>query len=180
MEQKEIDKSEQEKGFTSTDARAYGVIQFDVSEMAHRKDINKAYLELMRNIDQRPALSKEIATFRKYVPTILKAMKDMQHLNNGYQATLDRYEGKSKARQNKRWTPEEDMVLIDAVCDESSTILELSTMMGRSPSSIKTRVSQLVGLKRLSQEIAGRFTGQLDGVSVEGEIKGTVYKERTT
>ena len=58
------------------------------------------------------------------------------------------------------------------------SMLELSTTMGRTPSSIKTRLSVLVGKERLSQEIAGKFLGLLNGNIVDGEISGILYKEK--
>lgn len=50
-------------------------------------------------------------------------------------------------------------------------------MFGRSAGAIATRVSYLVGIKKVSEEVAGKFVGYLDGKHVEGVINGTVRKD---
>ena len=82
----------------------------------------------------------------------------------------------AERNKNSRWTKEEDERLIDVVCQEGWTPFELSASFGRSIPAIKARVSKLVGLKRVSQEIAGRFFGTIDGVETSGSIEGIVYK----
>lgn len=67
-------------------------------------------------------------------------------------------------------------MLIEEVCGDTS-IHELSLMFGRTPSSIKTRVSTLVGLERISQEVAGRFIGKINGDDANADIEGIVLKK---
>ena len=162
---------------STTDARTRGVIHFDAADAVLTPEINNAVRNLRKVIDEHKPLIEEIRVYRKYVPVLINYAYQQQSLIDGFNETLDRYEGKTKANNNKRWTPEEDLVLIDEVAEGKATILELSTMMGRTPASIKTRVSHLVGLKRLSQEGAGRFVGTIDGVDMDGCINGTLYKE---
>lgn len=87
------------------------------------------------------------------------------------------FENATARNSNARWTKEEDEILIEMVCKQDGTIYELASTFGRTIPAIKTRVSKLVGLKRLSAEVAGQFIGTLDGEVVEGKINGTVYKE---
>ena len=85
-------------------------------------------------------------------------------------------EGTTK-RNRKRWSKEEEEMLIDEVC-EGMTITQISLELGRTPTSIQTKISNLVGLKRLSMDVAGRFIGTIDGEEVNGNISGQVYKQK--
>jgi len=76
----------------------------------------------------------------------------------------------------KRWTQEEDELLIEAASDGTKTIIDLSKAFGRTPGAIQSRITKLVGIKRLSEEIAGRFMGTINGEFIEGEIDGTLRK----
>ena len=79
-------------------------------------------------------------------------------------------------RGNKRWTNEEDETLINLVCEGKTNIHKISTILGRSPGAIQTHISYLVGRKRITQEVAGKFIGFINGITAEAEICGTVYK----
>lgn len=94
-----------------------------------------------------------------------------------YSTSYKDLETGTSRNNNKRWTADEDEKLIELVCAGEWSPIEISTTFGRSIPAIKTRVSKLVGLKRLSAEIAGQFIGTIDGEKVEGRIDGKVYKE---
>lgn len=116
---------------------------------------------------------QQLRIFKKYVPILL----DMYDLNirmmreGGKQ--VKRYEGQIGERHKKRWTDEEDRMLIEFVGDGAS-MTEAATMMGRTPGAIASRITYLVGVSRLSQEIAGNFLGTIDGETVSGHIDGTL------
>ena len=52
----------------------------------------------------------------------------------------------------------------------------VASLFGRTPSAIASRVSYLVGIERVSQEIAGRFVGTLNGQHIHGMIDGELQK----
>ena len=83
-----------------------------------------------------------------------------------------------KARNNrKRWSAGEDELLIEYV-SKNVSIHEISKIFGRTPAAISTRVSELVGINKLSQEIAGKFIGKLNGMDIEAHIDGTLIKNK--
>lgn len=94
-------------------------------------------------------------------------------------ATVNQEIAEGVARNNNsRWTKEEDERLIEIVCSHRDdwAPFEIAASFGRSIPAIKSRVSKLVGLNRVSQEVAGHFFGTIDGIEMSGSIDGTVYK----
>ena len=153
------------------------VLLYDASTAIKKGEGSKAYIELQKCIDERPPLMKELNTYRKYVPIMLQMAKEQQMLNNEWSKLFDRYEAEAMQNHYKRWSPEEDATLIEMVCGDDCTMWSLASTFGRTPSSIKARLTTLVGLKRVSQEVAGRFIGTVDGVKTDSIISGTIYKE---
>lgn len=82
--------------------------------------------------------------------------------------------GLSTEKKYKRWTPEEESNLIEMVTQPNMTLVELSTMFGRTPSAIQAKLTNLVGLKRVDRKIAGKFVGNLNGEHLEGFIDGII------
>lgn len=85
---------------------------------------------------------------------------------------VDKGQGK---RSRKRWTKEEDEKLIEMAADGESMTM-IAFVLDRTPTAVQTRISYLVGIERMSQEIGGHFIGWMDGEHVEAEVSGTVYK----
>ena len=83
--------------------------------------------------------------------------------------------GATPDRHGKKWRDEEDTLLIERVAAGDSIQLIANTF-GRTPLSISGRVSHLVGIKRLSEEIAGRIEGYLNGEEVKGVFVGKIRK----
>ena len=146
-------------------------------QMVDGKDVGWAIAQIELMKYQKPNFMKEMNTYRKYIPLLIAYCRQMDQLAKAYQELFDRYESDSISKKGQRWTDEEDELLIELATTNMS-MLELSTTMGRTPSSIKTRLSVLVGKERLSQEIAGKFLGLLNGNIVDGEISGILYKEK--
>lgn len=146
------------------------------SDLDERSLTQKAMSEVMRVLQERPTLIEELRVYRKYVPAIVKYCRGIDKLNEQLLTHFERYENGAIDKKYQRWTEEEDNALIELVCAEDMGILELSTTMGRTPSSIKTRISKLVGIRRLSKEVAGRFIGNIDGEYTECQIDGIVTK----
>jgi len=133
--------------------------------------------ELLKVVNERPNLPKELSTYRKYVPALIEYCETIDKLNVVLNKTINRMENDSEEKRYERWTDEEDELLIEMVCQNRS-ILEISTAMGRTAASIKKRFSKLVGIQRISQEVEGSFVGTLNGECVNGQISGIVTKNR--
>ena len=142
-------------------------------------DLKKAINEA-RNLVENPSGNpyQQLIRYRKITPILLKMLEsdledwEMEHRQ------VERFSEVTFDNSNKRWNKEEDEMLINAVCDDNTSLYEISTRFGRSPAAIQTRISYLVGIKKISTEIAGKFTGTLNGENVFGEIKGTLKKEK--
>lgn len=121
-------------------------------------------------------MAQKYRTYERYVPTLLKLYFTFQKMVEDQGKQIERYEKAASARKYARWTDEEDTALVEMVAEGNIGIHELSTAFGRSPASISTRLTKLVGIGRISQEIVGKFVGTLNGEKVEGQIDGTLTK----
>ena len=119
----------------------------------------------------------EIKTWRGLGKKMLAYMKMVDKFSHQTMKEQQRLKTMKSDRANKRWTPEEDELLIELLCNEEYTLLDVSKTIGRSITAINTRVSTLVGIKRTNQEIRGLFTGKLNGMIVDGTIDGLLTKE---
>ena len=124
-------------------------------------------------------MAQKYRAYERYVPTLLKLYFDYQEMVESLGKQIERYEKAAAARKNARWTDEEDNALIEMVVQDGIGIHELSTMFGRSPASISTRLSKLVGIGRISQDIVGKFVGTINGEEVSGHIDGTLTKVKS-
>lgn len=143
-----------------------------------REELLDAFTKLGNTIAKRPkSIIVEVNTYRRYLPIILDAYIRMCEAVRKTNMVYDRATDIQYARGNKRWTSDEDNELIEQVCREDINIHKLSAIFGRSPGAIKTHISELVGRKKISQEIAGRFIGMIDGELTDAKINGTIYKD---
>lgn len=117
----------------------------------------------------------ELNLYRKYVPMILRFLLEQQRVLEDATDTIVRYRTDCEKKKNKRWTPEEEETLIELTCRDDMSCMDIATTLGRSVSAIKTKLSQLVGVKRLSASVVGRFFGKANGVDAELDLDGTVY-----
>lgn len=142
-----------------------------------RKESHTALFKLYECVHSRGGnMAQKYRTYERYVPTLLKLYFEFTDLVDESGKQIKRYEKAAAARKNARWTDEEDTALIEMIVQEDVGIHELSTAFGRSPASISTRLSKLVGIGRISQEIVGKFVGTLNGEEVSGSIDGTLIK----
>lgn len=165
------------------DPREHGINMVNANEKFRKMggnlyEMRRVYNEA-KDLIERPKGNpyQQLLQYKKVLPKLIKMLEsdiedwEMEHRQ------VERFSEVTYDNSNKRWNKEEDEMLINAVCDGNSSLYEISTRFGRSPSSISTRISYLVGIKRLTTEVAGRFTGTLDGENVSGEIKGILKKQ---
>ena len=139
----------------------------------------QAFLRIAKVFYHRPkSIVEELRVYRNNMPALIDYVMEITEFNEKTSKELDRVYEKTDERANKRWTPEDDELLIEQVCDEGVTPVRLSTIFGRTPSAISSRITYLVGVKRLSQSVAGRFIGKMDGHEVDADIEGTVHFEK--
>ncbi len=152
----------------------YGVQDVDSLQKETRTAIAKLY-ECCHS--RGGNMAQKYRTYERYVPVLLKLYFEYQDLIDKQGKQVERYEKAASARKYAKWTDEEDIALIEMVVQENIGIHELSTMFGRSPAAISTRLSKLVGVGKISQEIIGKFVGTLNGEEVSGQIYGTLTKK---
>ena len=178
--QREKNKSAIEDGFTKKMSDA-GILEYAMDEDEYfGMDIQKAdrAFKKLTNVVCKPSnVLEEIKIYRKYVPWLVNDYRKVVKKNTMLQEALNRIATDSESKKYKKWTNTEDVELIDLVCDKNLSILEVSAVMGRTVPSIKTRVSKLVGLKRLSQDVAGRFIGTIDGNHADCVLDGKIFKK---
>ena len=121
---------------------------------------------------------KELQQYRSLAKAVIEYQFVYQDFVNACTEEVDRVLSGTSDRSRKRWTDDEDTALIEMAA-EDHTATEIAIMLGRSPGAIQTRLSYLVGVNRVSSQIAGRFIGWLDGEQVEGDIDGVVTKDAT-
>ena len=76
---------------------------------------------------------KQLQRWRKVGHKMLKWMKVRTEIDNARSTQFQRYVGDSSGNRYKRWSPDEEEALIEKICDGDLSILELSTVFGRSP-----------------------------------------------
>ena len=142
-----------------------------------RDELVNALQQLAKVSCERPkSIIAELNIYRKYIPIMIRAYCVQSEVMKKATTQVNRCTEIEYDRGNKRWTNEEDETLINLVCDGKENIHRISTILGRSPGAIQSHVSYLVGRKRLTQEVAGKFIGMIDGKSAEAEICGKVYR----
>lgn len=120
---------------------------------------------------------KQLQEWRKIGKHMGAIIETCYELNMASENQIKRLSDKTGERSNKRWSNREDEDLIDLICDHNASIIEISSILGRSPAAIQRRLSHLVGIKRVSSEVAGKFIGTLNGASIEGNIRGQLIKQ---
>lgn len=124
------------------------------------------------------SMAKELKTYRKYVPALVIELFDTLEVLSMTYDSIDAVDTGMAKRNRKRWTNEEDEQLIEMAADGASMSL-MGLVLDRTPTAVQTRISYLVGIERLSVDVAGKFIGWLDGELVEGNIDGTVSKRKS-
>lgn len=156
----------------------HDVLLFTKYQIADAPQYINAAQQMAKLTRERPkSLIEEVRLYRKYVPLLLEHILLLSDVNKAATKECTRVYEKTDVKSNKRWSKEEDELLIEAVCDDNTTMAQLSAIFGRTPGAINSHLTKLVGLKRLSQKVVGKFIGEVDGQTVNTSINGTLYKE---
>ena len=143
------------------------------------KDIQHSVNILAKTIAQPKGNAfSQLQIYRKHIPILIEGMAALTEINKDLVEINDRLTKSMYARNRKPWTQEEDATLIDMVCQEGMTVTQLSMYFGRTPGAISSHISPVVGVSRITQEVAGRFIGYVDGEKMEVHINGTLYKQQ--
>lgn len=118
---------------------------------------------------------KRLKIYDECVPLLLEVTENFDAYACRSKELLESTWNNQGIRRNKRWTEEEDEELIEFIAHDWG-IGVVASLFGRTPSAIASRVSYLVGIERVSQEIAGRFVGTLNGQHIHGMIDGELQK----
>lgn len=113
--------------------------------------------------------------YDRIAAVFLEHLEFADEMKRGFTKELKQERGSRPNRNGKRWLEEEDVLLIERVAAGDS-IQKIANTFGRTPLAISGRVSHLVGIKRITEEIAGRIEGYLDGTEVEGVFVGKIRK----
>lgn len=145
----------------------------------HTASQRKSKMVEIMNLVQQPSGTPfiQLKKWRELGKWMLEDLKVQNKIHEGYIETVNRISEKIDANANKRWTAEEDEMLIEFVTDEEITPLEVATILGRTPAAINARVSKLVGINRIDQKVAGHFLGYINGEKTEGSIEGIVSRK---
>ena len=134
------------------------------------KMLNGSKMNAFQEIKEWRKIGKQMMA---YMETASKGFKNVAKENK-------RLRDITPERTGKKWTKEEDEILIEMLCDDDTNLIEIATTLGRSVSAISTRCSVLVGIERTKQNISGKFIGKLNGLVVDGTIDGILTKHGGT
>lgn len=142
-----------------------------VSEIIHLEA--RAYIpslvRLHRNQDE-GNIHQRLQRYKEYSEKLLEAYFLMHDMIEALGRQQDQAFGKGATASRKRWTEEEDSTLIDKAVETDSDLTQLAILFNRTPGAISSRLTHLVGIKRLSQSVAGRLTGYINGNPVEDAV----------
>ena len=124
---------------------------------------------------QPKSTAHQMKVFRMYVPMLLDMYDAVHQCLMASCRQVDELQGSFSERARKRYTKDEDEIIIELAA-RGDTLIAIALAVGRTPTAIQSRISHLVGIGKISEEIAGRFIGTLNGDFVDGYIDGVLYK----
>ena len=120
------------------------------------------------------SVHKQLQMFRKYTRAAIEYQFYYQEMIDLLSDEFERLLNGVQDRSGKRWSDVEDEVLVDLASRDNVNMTMIAMQLGRTPSAIQTRLSYLVGIKRVSTKVAGKFIGWFNGEQVDGDIDGVV------
>ena len=152
-----------------------GLALWQKDEVTSETNMQQAFTDLVMLLHgPKKSIPQELKEWRKLGRKLEKALPLMSDLNDALSSQVNQVVENSSLNKYKRWTPEEDELLIESIANGDS-VMKVASVFGRTPQAISARVSVLVGIKKVSKEVAGRFLGTINGVETAGAIKGTVF-----
>lgn len=158
--------------------RDLGVHMFEADALDFINHVLPAFKACTNVVINRPkSILDELRVYRKHVPVLLQYYGKVAEVLNMSAEATQRLDKSNPDNARRKWTEKEDNLLIEEVCKDDANLAKLAIMFGRSPGALQSRITHLVGVKKISQAIAGKFVGKIDGVLTESDIAGVVYKE---
>lgn len=139
-------------------------------------DPQKTVVELMRLNSKPPrgSVHQQLQKYRKLTEELLEHYFKLSDVNTHLIAENLFLQGGKPMGHRQRWTDIEDEALIEKACEDDANMLNLAVNFNRTPAAISSRLTYLVGVKRISRHVMGHLTGYLDGEPVEGYVVGEV------
>lgn len=126
----------------------------------------------LRTGNNKWSVHQRLVKYAELCRAMVKLLIAQNEFMNGLTAEYKQLTGGTGERAHKRWTPHEDEILVDMVCQEDSTLIELALAFNRTPQAITSRLTYLVGVSKVNRQVAGRLIGYLDGEPVDGYFEG--------
>ena len=149
-------------------------IEREIGTDAQVKKFHEEVNRLLNNPKESPYV--QLQKWRKLGMQMYKILKSNTECTKMSEKQYNELTKSVGSNATRRWTDNDDELLIDLICKDMP-VLEIASVFGRTTAAIQTRVSYLVGIRKLSSEIAGKFTGTLNGASIEGNIRGQLIKQ---
>lgn len=143
------------------------------------EEYRNAARELME-MEHRPQKNAfaALAKYRRASKILIEMVNVFQIVHDDQNRELEILNGSGMERDKKRWTPVEDETLVDLASRGTESLMRIAVSLRRSPGAVTSRLTYLVGIRRVSEEIAGRITGFIDGEPVEGFFSGTLARSQ--
>lgn len=123
------------------------------------------------------SVHRRLQDYRKHSAALMDLHFNLSEVVRFQTQELEVVKGGDYERARKRWTEEEDDALIEfASREEAPNLMDLSLTFQRSPAAVSSRLTHLVGIRRITEALMGRITGYLDGVPVDGAFHGAIHR----
>ena len=123
------------------------------------------------------SVHRRLQDYRKHSTALMDLYFNLSEVNRFQSQELDVVKGGDYERARKRWTEEEDTALIEfASREDAPNLMDLSLTFQRSPAAVSSRLTHLVGIRRITEALMGRITGYLNGLPVDGAFHGVVHR----
>ena len=121
---------------------------------------------------------KRLQKYAKDTEILIKYMVLRESLFKSSKKQLDDLVHGNFENNGKRWTEKDDECLISLAAQNGSNVRGISLAMKRTPGAIKSRLTFLVGIKRVSANVCGRLVGYVNGEKFDGHNAGEYIPDR--
>lgn len=161
-----------------TSGKVEGINVFRTSEVMTWGEWQPSFdaLQKLNSGHDKRNVFQKLKAYREHSQRLMKRLLEIEAILESFKAENRMLRGDTGSRHHKRWTPQEDEALIELAVGGASQI-ELATCMNRTPGSVGSRLTYLVGIRKISREVVGRIIGYLDGEPVDGFFEGSLREE---